>query len=300
MSAIASHRFGRLVALLMLALTACAGQLLAAVCDHPVVHFQAGQLTLSSNGCSLQQVLTAVGRNTGIETKLPASTSTVPVFANLGPGDPRQVVSALLDGIPFNWSLALAEGGSRSLVGVVLTEQIRSPEAATPSVAAVTTEHGNLLAGQTLPGNKRGTTLNAGKGKEAATEASLEDQPDQRKRRAEIDDSTLSKLPPLPPGVPTGMWQLYPDVVANIVANDGAAQSSSPALPNGQLASSLTPSASGPGSVGRGCRNCPVPPGVDPRIVNLYPWNLMQLIQSPITQPPLQLPPPAQFPRSNP
>ena len=307
MSAIATDRLGRISSLLMLALTVCAGQLFAAVCDQPVVHFQAGQLTLSSDGCSLQQVLAAVGRKTGIETKLPASTSTVPVFAHLGPGNPREVVSALLDGIPFNWSLAITEDGSRSLVEVVLTDQA-SPEAANASTAGlmragIRTENGKLLAGQALPGGKGGTTGNAGKANNANTEASLQDQPpDQPRPRPQIDDSTLSKLPALPPGVPTGMWQLYPDVVANIVANGATTEngsSGSSVLPNGQLASNLTPSSTDPSAGARGCKNCPVPPGVDPRIVNLYPWNLMQLIQSPIKQPTLQLPPPPQFPSSS-
>jgi hypothetical protein len=288
MPPIATDRLGRSVALLLLALTACTGQVLAAVCDQPVVHFQAGQLTLSSNGCSLQQVLTAVGRKTGIETKLPPSTGTIPVFANLGPGDPRQVVSALLDGIPFNWSLAIADGGSRSLVGVVLTEQVPEAVQAALARAAVATESGKLQANRALSG---GTAANR-KGNDAIIAASLEEQPDQPRKRADIDKSVLDKLPPLPPGVPSSMWQLYPDVVGNILANGGTAPTTA-ASPNGQLTSSLTP----PGaSVTRGCQNCPVPPGVDPRIVNLYPSNLLQLIQTPITQPTLQLPPPAPFP----
>jgi hypothetical protein len=231
----------------------------------------------------LQQVVTAIGRTAGIETKLPASTSTVPVFANLGPGDPRQVVSALLDGTPFNWSLATEGDAPRRLVAVVLTEQSAPLEPAKLAGAAA-------QAANTSQNAKSQTMAQDKEKRDAATsEAALQDQPsDQRKPRPELDEATLSKLPPLPPGVPSSMWQLFPDLVAN-------AQSGSPLLPSGQLpstASNLTRSASDPVSVPRGCRNCPVPPGVDPRVVNLYPWNLMQLIQTQPTLPNVTLPPP--------
>jgi len=283
MLTIASERLVRIFALLLLALTGCAGQLFAASCDRPRVGSQAGQLTISSNGCSLQQVLTAL-RESGIEIELPASTSAIPVFANLGPGDPRSVVSALLDGIPFNWSLATDEDRSGILVAVVLTERIAPPVLAKPPIAttqANATPNGQQMAGQVSDG--------------ATTEASVphDAQSDQPKRRTEIDDSTLSKLPPLPAGVPTGVWQLFPDVVQNMTANG------TPAPANAQppsTASNLTPStsasASDPAAVPKGCQNCPVPPGVDPNIRNLYPWNLMQLINTPPTSSNVQLPPP--------
>lgn len=282
MPTIVTDRLGRILALLMLALTGCAGQLLAAVCDQPLVNFQAGQLTLSSNGCSLQQVLTAVGRKTGIETKLPVSTSTYPVFGNLGPGNPRQVVSALLDGTPFNWSLVTAEDASRSLVEVVLTERIAVLETAKPAVRAATP-----AANATPSARPQATSMPA-----------LQDDPP--KRRDEIDADTLSKLPPLPPGVPSSMWQLFPGIVNDIINNGGTVpggngQTTPASLPT---ASNPTTSSLDPSAGQKGCSKCPVPPGVDPNIRNLYPWNLMQLIQSPVTQPVLvQPPPPSWAPR---
>ncbi len=298
MLAVVSDRLGRMVALLLLmALSGGAGQLFAATCDQPQVSFQAGQLTISSNGCSLQQVLTAVGRQTAIETEIPASASTIPVFAKLGPESPRKAVSALLDGIPFNWSLATKEDDSRSLVRVVLTERSASPELAEPSVAAAASSlaanagaNGRFMGGQTPPSNGRETTM------EASTFA--DEQSNQPRRRAELDDSTLAKLPPLPPGVPTAMWQLYP----SLVQSGGVVQSGPPVLPNGQLAAaaSLTSASSAaspfdPALAPKGVINLPpLPSNIDPAIGRIYAWNLMQLIQNPITLPNLQLPPMAQ------
>jgi hypothetical protein len=180
------------------------------------------------------------------------------------------------------------------LLGVVLTEQVRPPQATTSLAqgaltGAVSTESGKQLAGGALSGTKAKTINKDGMGRDVTTEASLAEQPEgQRKERAEIDDATLSKLPPLPAGVPTAMWQLYPDLVANIVANGGANQGGSAIFPNRQLpsaASSLTPNGSGEVSVAKGCQACPVPPGVDPAIRNLYPANLMQLLGGPVKQP---------------
>jgi hypothetical protein len=298
MRSITSHRSVGIFPLLLLVLAGCAGQLFAAAsCHDPVVGFQAGQLTIASQGCSLQQVLTAVGRQTGIETQVPASASAVPVFANLGPGDPRQVVSALLDGAPFNWSLAIKGDEFSRLVGVVLAERIAPLKPEKPPVAAVqvaatlaanATYNRKPLVGQAPPDNNREMAREITGN--ATSEAALQHQPsDQPRRRAEIDDATLSKLPPLPTGVPTGIWALFPDVVANIVANGGPAQSSFPSsAPASNPAEPPPNSARNPALGSKGCSSCPIPPGVDPRVVNLYPSNLMQLIGMPPTPPNIQ------------
>lgn len=274
MPKVASHRLRCRLSSLLLVLMGCAGQLFAAACDHPLVSLQAGQLTISSDGCSLQQVLAAVGRETGVKTEIPASAGSLPIFANLGPGDPRRVVSALLDGGPFNWTLATDAGGSGSLLRVVLSDRVPYIESAASLVAAASAQKNNPTGGTAA----------------AALGPPIEQS--EQPRRAQVDDSTLSKLPPLPAGVPSSMWQLYP----GLVDNGGAVQSGPPTLPNGQTASSASnPLASpDPGTSLKGCRQCPVPPGVDPRMRDLYPWNLMQLVNQPITLPNIHLPPFAQ------
>jgi hypothetical protein len=296
MSTTTRYGWRGILVLFLLAMTACARPTFAANCEQPQVVFRDGQLSISSAGCSLQKVLTAMARQTGIETEAPASASAIAVYADLGPGNPRQVLRALLEGIPFNWSFAIKEDGSPNVERVMLTEQIAPLEVAKPVAAAALTRpilatgSRELLAGQGAPKTRGEGTRDA-----TTSDASLgSPQSDQPQRRADIDDSTLSKLPALPPGVPSGMWGLYP----GIVDNGGAVQSGPPLLPNGQLASATTvasaPStavASAPSTAPRGCTSCPVPPGVNPLIVTIYPPNLMQLIQMPITLPNIQIPP---------
>ena len=118
---IASHSSVRILALLLFGLAGCTAQLYAASCDQPVVTWQSEQLRIYSTGCSLQQILTAVAGKTGLQFQVPASASTVQVFANLGPEEPTQVLSKLLEGTRFDWSLA-TDGA------VVLTERSGFPK----------------------------------------------------------------------------------------------------------------------------------------------------------------------------
>lgn len=285
----AMDRWGRILALFLIFLPGCAEPMLAAGCDQPRVSFQAGQLTISSAGCSLGQVLTLVGRQTGIQTEVPPAASAIPVFSTLGPGNARQVLTALLDGMPFNWSLALKEDGSPNVERVMLSELIAPREAPKPAALTPLTAangDGKVVPGQSAPSNRGGEAKRDG----ITTDAAGSSQSDQPPRRADIDDSTLSKLPALPTGVPSAMWSLYP----GIVDNGGAVQSGPPLLPNGQMASTnVSASASGPNpnTVPMGCYSCPVPPGVNPAIVTIYPQNLMQLIQMPVTLPNISVPP---------
>jgi hypothetical protein len=289
----AIDRCGRILVLFLIVLTGCAEPMLAAGCDQLRVSFQDGQLTISSAGCSLRQVLTLVGRQAGIETEVPLSASAIPVFFTLGPGNVRQVLSALLDGIPFNWSLAIKENGSANVERVMLTELITPREVPKPAEAAALTAptsakgDGKVVPGQSAPSNRGGEAKPDGITTDASVGSSQSDQPP---RRADVDDSTLSKLPALPPGVPSAMWSLYP----GIVDNGGAVQSGPPVLPSGQLASTnilASPSGPNPNTVPMGCYSCPVPPGINPAIVTLYPQNLMQLIQMPVTLPNISVPP---------
>ena len=171
MSTTARDPWGRILVLVVMVLTASARTMFAANCDQPRVSFQDGQLSISSAGCSLRQVLTTVARQTGIETEIPPSTSAIPVFFDLGPGNPRQVVRALLEGVPFNWSLAIRENASPNLERIVLTEQIAHWEVAQPATASLTatraTDTGKLLAGHAAASGRAGqgdpgaTTTNA-------------------------------------------------------------------------------------------------------------------------------------------
>jgi hypothetical protein len=305
MRTMASVRWGMI---LLIFVAAGLGQVFAASCDQPSVSFQAGKLAIISKGCSLQQVLTAVSRETGIETVVPASAGAVPVFAAIGPADPVRVVTELLDGSPFNSTLVAKADGTGGLLRVVLTER-KAPIADKPTVAATqpgaaaTAPSGGKQAVASAPSANRPDPNQDKKNKDEKTAAAQpgNDLQAEARGRPEIDESTLRKLPPLPPGVPTAMWSLYPD----IVQNNGIVPSGPPLLPNGQPAPSATAFNGAtfdplraplypfdPAYAPKGVIGLPqLPPGIDPAIGRIYPWNLMQLIQNPITLPNIKLPP---------
>lgn len=277
-------------------------------CDRPDVTFKAGQLTITSKGCSLQQVLTAVTRETGIEAVVPASAAAVPVFGVIGPADPVRVISELLDGSPFNCTLVAKADAPGGLLRVVLTERkafVPDKPAVAAAQPSATPATGARNGGSALAAASSGAGPNQDikKKEEIAVLPQPADdiQSEQARGRTPIDDETLKKLPQLPQGIPTAMWSLYPQ----IVQNGGIVPSGPPILPNGQSASAFSnPGAYDPltspllpfdpAFAPKGVIGLPqLPPNIDPAIGRLYPWNLMQLIQSPITLPNIQLPPPA-------
>jgi hypothetical protein len=293
--------------ILLIFVAAGFGQVFAASCDQPAVSFQAGKLTITSKGCSLQQVMTAVSRETGIEAVVPASAGAVPVFAVIGPADPVRVVSELLEGSPFNCTLVSKADGSGGLLRVVLTER-KAPisdkpilAATQPGAASTAPNTGKQAVASASSGNSQAP--NSGKKNKdeniAAAQPGDDLQSEQAKGRPELDESTLKRLPPLPPGVPTAMWALYPD----IVQNNGIVPSGAPILPNGQPAPSAANAATfdplrsplypyDPALAPKGVIGLPqLPPDIDPAIGRIYPWNLLQLIQNPITLPNIHLPP---------
>jgi hypothetical protein len=280
-----SHRAARVALLLVVITGMCSSRLFAKTCDQPSVNFKTGQLSVSSNGCSLQQVLDAVKRLTDVKIVAPPSASTAPVFVVIGPGDPAQVISELLEGSSFNYSLATRSDPSGSLVRVVVSDRAAFVPAK-------------------LSAAKPGTT-GAPDAKKSRTTASANSLPDdqngQGRRRAPIDEATLKKLPPLPPGVPSSMFQLYP----SIVDNGGVAPSGPLTLSNGRPvntleASNLNGVQAGVGqpdpatTIRKGVINLPqLPPNIDPAVGKLYPWNLMEMIGTPVQTPP---PRPFQYP----
>ena len=257
-----------MVAVLLIAVSGSASESGAAPCDQRLATLRAGQLVVASQGCSLQQVLNAISHVTGIETTMPGSANALPVFATLGPGQPAHVVSDLLDGLPFNSRLVAKADGSGNLVRVALTERV-APVVLSPDEL-------KKLAEQK-------------KKNDAAKLAAASDdyQYEQQPRRTEVDAEMIKRLPALPPGVPSSMWALYPGI-AQTVADTGSLPSfpttASSAVPSSGIGSNLGGGnfqiPSDPGAVPKGAIGLPqLPPGIDPNLGKLYPWNLMQLIQ---------------------
>ena len=69
----------------------------------PTVTYQGGQLTIQSNNATLAQVLRSVQAKTGASFDIPASANSDRVVAQLGPGQPRDVLATLLNGSKFNY-----------------------------------------------------------------------------------------------------------------------------------------------------------------------------------------------------
>jgi hypothetical protein len=272
-----SHRAARVALLLVMITAMCSPGLFAKPCDQPLVNFKTGQLSVSSNGCSLQQVLDAVKRLTDIKIVVPVSASTTPVFAVIGPGNPAQVISELLEGSSFNYSLATRSDPSGSLVQVVLSDQVAFVPAKLSAAKPATA--GPLNSKRSKEKSKASESLLA------------DDQQGAIRSRKPIDEATLKRLPALPPGIPNAMWQLYP----SIVDSGGVAPTGPPTLPSGRPVSTLEASNLNGVQAGfpqdattrKGVLNPPqLPPGIDPAMNKLYPWNLMQMIGTPVQTPP--------------
>jgi len=85
------------------------------------VEFSNGKLSVWTEHATLGEVLRAVARQTGATLSMPPAADREQVIANLGPGPSREVISTLLNGVPFN-VLLLGSGRDLSQVtSIVLT-----------------------------------------------------------------------------------------------------------------------------------------------------------------------------------
>ncbi len=96
------------------------------------VHFENGLLSIRANKASLSEVLSEVHRRTGAEIAMPAGAEAEQVFTSLGPGSPKEVLAALLNGSHFNFIVVGSERDPGGIRRVVLTpKEGGTPEAVT-------------------------------------------------------------------------------------------------------------------------------------------------------------------------
>jgi hypothetical protein len=86
-----------------------------------------GLLTIDANNSTLADVLTGVRRETRAAIDLPAGASTERVVANLGPGTPQNVLTALLNGSRFDY-IILGSEDQRDAVQRVILRAKSGPE----------------------------------------------------------------------------------------------------------------------------------------------------------------------------
>ncbi len=100
----------------------------------PRITYRDGQLEITADNVPLSDVLREVSRKTGAEIKVPEGSANEPVFANIGPGPVRSVLTALLKGSQFNY--VIAGSPISALKSVVLTPAQRSAEVAEGEIAS--------------------------------------------------------------------------------------------------------------------------------------------------------------------
>jgi len=88
----------------------------------PSVHvtYEGGMLSIQSDKATLAQVLFEVHQKTQAEIAIPAGAEQEQVVANLGPGPAREILSALLNGSPYNFIFV---GEELTLERVILTRR---------------------------------------------------------------------------------------------------------------------------------------------------------------------------------
>jgi hypothetical protein len=87
----------------------------------PQVSYNNGQLTIVAQNATLSQVLRAVQSQTGTAIEMPSGASSERVVGQLGPGQPRDVLSSLLNGTKFNYIILGVTDNPGAVQKVILT-----------------------------------------------------------------------------------------------------------------------------------------------------------------------------------
>ncbi len=87
----------------------------------PQVTYNNGQLTIVAQNATLSQVLRSVQSLTGASIEMPSGASSERVVGQLGPGQPRDVLNALLNGTKFNYIILGVNGNPGGVQKVILT-----------------------------------------------------------------------------------------------------------------------------------------------------------------------------------
>jgi hypothetical protein len=99
------------------------------------VRFQGGELTIQAQNSTLSQVLHAVQSQTGASIDIPASAGNERVVAQIGPGQPRDVLNTLLNGSHFDYVILGVLGNPGAVQKVILTPRQSGPATTTTAQA---------------------------------------------------------------------------------------------------------------------------------------------------------------------
>jgi hypothetical protein len=87
------------------------------------VGYQNGLLSISAERATLAQVLAEIRSQTGAEVLVPPGAEQEKVFADFGPAPAKEVMSALLNGSPYNFILIGSAGNPNHLERVLLSRK---------------------------------------------------------------------------------------------------------------------------------------------------------------------------------
>ena len=92
----------------------------------PQVNYQDGQLSIRSDNSTLGAILSAVKARTGATVEGPGVTSSDRIATQLGPGDPRDVLTTLLNGSKYDFILLGGPGSPASVQKIILSARANS------------------------------------------------------------------------------------------------------------------------------------------------------------------------------
>jgi hypothetical protein len=92
----------------------------------PRITYQGGQLSIDARNATLGQVLHAVQSQTGASIEIPSSANNERVVAQLGPGQPKDVLNSLLNGSKFDYIILGVTGNPGAVQKVILTSRQNS------------------------------------------------------------------------------------------------------------------------------------------------------------------------------
>jgi hypothetical protein len=118
----------------------------------PAVAWDGKQLTVDAENSTLADILVAVRKQTGASVDIPGAAWGERVFVHLGPGPPRDIISSLVYGLPFDYIVETAEDDPDTLRSIVLTPQGRGDISSDVVVAGATDSGMGSGVGGSIPG----------------------------------------------------------------------------------------------------------------------------------------------------
>lgn len=102
------------------------------------VEFHDGLLRIDAENATLRDTLKSVSARTGAEMQFPTGELKERIYVHLGPASPRDVVSQLLNGAPFNYVILSSASEPSGITRVILSRTSAGAEGAAPLASAMT------------------------------------------------------------------------------------------------------------------------------------------------------------------